>query len=181
MKLRINYDFFDALLDVREEFTPLKIVRNEKKLFAVFCSSSFLWDYSIIKNIPVSFLVTILQNAAFFIVMTRYRNANKNDFYKDKSIRRLRKLALELNELYVNVDCDLLLQSELYEKNYKVHLNEYRIPELIEHKYILVPTYNFNGEVKKTCIEQEHILGTTDYVLSIGFPKKELKLLYSKT
>ena len=67
-------------------------------------------DYSVIKNIPVSFLVTILQNAAFFIVMTRYRNANKNDFYKDKSIRRLRKLALELNELYVNVDCDLLLQ-----------------------------------------------------------------------
>ena len=49
----------------------------------------------------------------------------------------------------------------------------------MESKYILVPTYDFNNNIKNTSILQEHIVGTDKYVLSIGSPKKELKLAYS--
>ena len=33
-------------------------------------------------------------------------------------------------------------------------------------------------EVKDTSILQEHIVGSNDYVLSIGSPEKKLKLVY---
>ena len=49
----------------------------------------------------------------------------------------------------------------------------------MEEKYILVPTNDFNNNIKNVSIKQEHIIGSTDYVLSIGSPKKELKLAYS--
>lgn len=180
MKLRINYDFFNAILDANEEFSFSKIIRNEKKLFAIFSSSFFLVDYSLTQRLFDSFFVTSLQDLAFLITMSIYRNTNNADSYKDIAEKRLKKLLIYLQDLYVNTNYDLLLQSKMYEKKYTIHLNEYKILELIEHKYVLVPTYNFNGEVKDTCIEQEHILGTSDYILSIGSPKKELKLVHSR-
>ena len=97
------------------------------------------------------------------------------DPYKDLSSKNLKRLAIELKDLYVNTDYNSLLKSELVTKKYKIQINKENILSVFENKYILVPTYDFNGNVKTTSILQEHEIGTSEYVLSIGSPKKKLK------
>ena len=181
MKLVINYDFFNAILDVNEGFTPMKIVRNNKKIIAYFSLPTwFTMDYLVSRSIPITLRIMLIQFLGIYMGGEySLRLVLGKDWYKEKSIERLKLLVLKLKDLYINTDYDLLLESSLQERKYKVHLNESKIPEMIEHKYILVPTYDFNGNVKNTSIDQEHIVGTNNYVLSIGSPKKELKLAYS--
>ena len=177
MKLVINYDFFNAILDINDGFTPMKIVRNNKKTLVIMSSSFFALDYFVTHNIPTSINLTMLQDLSFFIGTYACKYLyHLNDPYKAIAIKRLHELVIELKELHINTDYDLLLKSELLEKKYKVQINKENVLSLIENKYILVPTYDFNGNVKTTSILQEHEIGTSDYVLSIGSPKKELKL-----
>ena len=43
----------------------------------------------------------------------------------------------------------------------------------------MVPSYTFNGDIKDTSVLQEHIIGSKEYVLSLGSPKKVWKPAYS--
>ena len=135
-------------------------------------------------NVPkftiTAFEELIIEFGFFFASILLYHLITGDDDYKNKSIDDLKSLVSKFKDLYINTDYDLLLKSELYDKKYKVHLNENKIPFIMESKYILVPTYDFNGNVKNTSILQEHEIGTFTYVLSIGSPKKELKLAYNR-
>ena len=179
MKLVINYDFFNAILDVNEGYTPMKIVRNDKKVLAIFEASFFALNYGVTKRLPDSLFLLLLQTSSFFGGCYAYYKMNDYDLFKERSTRRLKELAIYLNKNDINTNYNLLLQSELLEKNYKFHLNKSVIPEIIENKYVLVPTYDFNNNIKNICIDQEHIIGTDKYVLSVGSPKKQLKLVYN--
>ena len=181
MKLVINYDFFNAVLDVNEGFTPMKIVRNNKKGIVLGVPSFFTMNYVLIRSLPDSIKILGLQTLSFFALNYVYKFYYGYDPYKEASIDRLRKLSYKLNDIFVNTDYDLLLKSEIIKKEHKIHLNEDKIPDLLENKYVLVPTYDFNGNIKNTSILQEHIVGSNEYVLSVGSPKKELKLAYSRT
>ena len=180
MKIVINYDFFNAILDANEGLTPMKIVRNNKKTLAILSSSFFIFDYAIIRNIPKSLFLTILQSSSFFVGHYYCSRFGKFDIYKDSAKQRLSGLVSEFKNQFINTDLDLLLQAEPSEKKYKIHLNELKFPELMQYKYVLVPTYDFNGNIKNIMIEQEHVIGTDEYVLSLGSPKKELKFAFSK-
>ena len=181
MKLVINYDFFNAIKDVNEGFTPMKIVRNNKKVLVTYSFPIwFILDYSVFRNLSTTLKVVLLQFIAFYMGGEYIiKLLLGKDIYEEKSRERLKILVSKLKDLNVDTDYKLLIESELQEKKYKIHLNESKIPEIIENKYILVPTYNFNGNIKHTSINQEHIVGTNEYILSIGTPKKELKLVYS--
>lgn len=181
MKLRINYDFFNAIKDVNEGFTPMKVIRNDKKILISF--SFPLWittSYLSTKSIPMTIYSTIIKFGIYYVAIGCISKfIIGEDFFKERSERNLKILVSLLKDINISTDYDLLLQSKLEERKYKIHLNESKIPELIEHKYVLVPTYNFNGMVKDVSIDQEHIVGTNEYVLSIGSPEKKLKLAYS--
>ena len=82
-------------------------------------------------------------------------------------------MARQLNDLNVKTDYELLLESELYKKEYKIQVNEKKLPYIAESKYIMVPTHSFNGNMTETSILQEHVVGSKKYVLSLGSPKKE--------
>ncbi len=49
----------------------------------------------------------------------------------------------------------------------------------MEKKYILVPTYDYLGEIQSTSILQEHVVGSKIYVLSLGSEAKEYRFAYS--
>jgi len=165
-------------MDVNEGFIPMKIVRNNKKVLAILNVSFFSLDCVVTHNLPKSLSLIMLQNLSFIIGMYAGKNIyNLSDPYKEIASRRLKELAINLKNIYVNTDYDLLLNSELLSKNYRIHLNENNIPSLLEEKYILVPSYDFNGNTKHTSIVQEHVVGSSNYVLSIGSPKKELKFV----
>ena len=99
----------------------------------------------------------------------------KADPYKVRSESRLTKLAKDFSDNYIDTDYELLLQSQYYDRTMKVSLNESKIPIITSKKYILVPTNSYSGE-----IIDEHVLGTKEYVLSVGTPKKVRKLVPAK-
>lgn len=101
------------------------------------------------------------------------------DQYADQSSDNLKKLVSQLEDLNVSTDYDLLLKSEVYDKKYKVEINKEQLPHLAESKYIFVPSYTYNRDKKDTSILQEHIVGSKEYILSLGSPKKVLRKAYS--
>lgn len=104
---------------------------------------------------------------------------NGLDFYADKSSRSLKKLVSQLENLNISTSYDLLLQSEVYHKKYKIEVNKEQLPHLAESKYIFVPSYTYSGDKQDTSILQEHIVGSKEYILSLGSPKKVLSKAYS--
>lgn len=84
-----------------------------------------------------------------------------------------------MESLNIFTSYDLLLKSKVYDKKYKVEMNKEQLLHIAEEKYILVPSYTYNGDTKDTSALQEHIVGSKQYVLSLGSPKKVLKPSYS--
>lgn len=178
MKLTINYDLINAILNVNEPFNGFKLIRNNKKEWLTIELPLFtIIDIAIQRNIIIILSTLIIQFGLVFAVEYFVKKYLNVDMYKEKSIKDLKKLVLKLEKIYIKTDYDLLLNSELYEKKYKINVNKNSF-NLMEHKYILVPTYDFNNNIKKTSILQEHIIGTDEYVLSVGSPEKELKKAY---
>ena len=101
------------------------------------------------------------------------------DRYKNISEIDLKQLVTKLKDLNVNTSYDLLRKSELDDKEYRFRLNEHKLPELVESKFILVPSYNFDGEIKASHIEQEHVVGSKVYTLSIGSKRRQTELAYA--
>lgn len=179
MKLVVNYDLINAIRNVNEPLTPLKVIRNNKVKWAKFnfpCyfAINFAGSHSVPKALGVLGFQFVWLTAAYF-----YNQKIFGDEYHTNSSNDLRKLVSQLDSLNIKTDYDLLLKSELYKTKYKIQLNEKKILELAQQKYILVKTYNYCGDTKDTSILQEHIVGSKNYVLSIGSPKKKYKLAYS--
>lgn len=184
MKLLINYDFFEEILNAKEPVGPLKIIRNNKRRWAKFnlplyTAFNFAFGNNITQNLcllAIQFgLLTTIESISSLIT----KKICGEDFYTAKAIVNLKKLLIQLNDLNIKTDYDLLLDSKPYKREYKIKLNEKKLPIVLESKYIMVPTYNFNGDVKDTSILQEHVVGSKKYVLSLGSPKKQFKLAYS--
>ena len=103
------------------------------------------------------------------------------DIYKEDSKRNLERLALLLSTVNVNTSYNLLEESECYYRKYKFKFNKDKILQVLESKYILVPVYDTNGDTKKVSILQEHVVGSKEYVLSMGSPKRALVPVLSQS
>lgn len=177
MKLVINYDFFNAVRNVNEPYGPLKVIRNEKNKYMMRLPIWSLLNYTVFQNMQDTIGALMVQ---YMLVMGSDLLVDKVlgiDSYATKSMNDLKKLVVKLNDINVKTDCELLCQSELYERNYKFSFNESKIPFLMEEKYILVPSYSYSGEIIDTSILQEHEIGTNEYMLSVGEPQKKYKLV----
>lgn len=178
MKLIINYDFFEAVCNTREPFGPLKVVRNKKRKWEVvdlplFIGFSLLAPDRVVGNAALISTYMGLDVVSHLMVHA----ITKEDIFVDDASNNLKKLVAQFHDLNISTDYELLLQSELYKRKYNVELKEK--PHLLESKYIMVPIYHFNGDVKDTSILQEHVVGSRQYVLSLGSPNKEFKPAYS--
>ena len=189
MKIMINYDFVEALRNVNEPFGPMKVVRNNiyqhlkinyPLVFAfdtIYCTLGNRLDI-----LPVMLGVNVLITEGIPIASAYM--ANKvvgGDLYKKMSELKLAKLVSEFNNNYISTDYYLLLQSEYYDHIMEVNTSDNKMPVIVSKKYVLVPTYTYSKDVEDTSIEQEHVLGTNDYVLSVGTPKKARKLVLAKS
>ena len=180
MKIIINYDFFEAIKNVNENFSSLKIIRNEKYKCLSFSLPlyfviNYFFHYPKINSLmvfPLCFSINIVNEYIKYY-------QNHEDKYKVKAKENLELLAEEFQKFNLKTDYDLLLKSKLYEKHLNIKLNVNNLPVLLESKYILVPTYTGNhSSINSIPILEEHIMGSKEYVLSIGKPVKELKLVY---
>lgn len=179
MKIITNFDFFEEVVNAQEKFGPLKIVRNRKRRWAKLEIPLYLIIDFLINDPRIVFFVLSSQLAVLISGDLLAYRITKSDIYAKRAISNLKQLAADFKDLNIDTDYDLILDSELYDKKYKIKFNEKKLPYITENKYILVPTYNFNSDVKETSILQEHVVGSKTYVLSIGSPKKEFKRVYS--
>lgn len=179
MKLVINYDFFNAIRDVNEPLTPMKIVRNNRKykfLAPVTLGIGYLGGMSpesIARYLILWYGIYITTDLALDNAIKRLNN--NVDSYALTASTRLKNLSLKLDDINVKTNYDMLLKSELYEKNHKLELSNDIIPTLTEQKYIYVPSYGFDGQEKETSILQEHDIGSSVYTLSVGEPEKQYR------
>ena len=176
--LMINYDFFNAIRDVNEPLGPLKIVRNQKNNFVKICIPMWiiydLIQHADMKEIIINNIVRLglFTLFSYLIDLIPVKHCGM-DTYSMISSKRLKRLVGQLNEHKINTSYDLLLESELYEKKYKLQFDKDRLLYILEKKYVLVKTYGFNNTIKKTSILQEHVVGSKEYVLSLGTPMKK--------
>ena len=181
MNLVINYDLFKEIYNAKEPSNIFKIIKNQKKKwFLGAIPILIVLDYQfnegiseILEYFPLQFFIVI---GGDIIVQKMF-----GDIPKEKAVYRLKHLISELQNLEISTDYDLLLESYIYIKKYSIKFNKYYLPYILEEKYINIPTYGFDGEINETSVLQEHIIGSSDYVLSLGSPSKSLKLAYSNS
>ena len=181
MNIMINFDFINAVKNVNENFTLKKITRNQKVKFLTINLPIYTFlNYVFCEgNIPKVLGTLSLQIAVSYLLELFFYKVTDLDSFKYISDRDLKKLVSQLQESDIDTTYDLVKQSELYDKKYNIRLNEKKIPQLVQSKYILLPCYDYLGDVKDISILQEHVMGSGEYILSLGSPKKKLKPVFS--
>ena len=170
MKIKINYDLFDK---INEANTGMSLKKTTKKnLFAIGITLPLMVavspDFKTVLEIIAR--LTALNYLCYGMV-----DILVSSITKDKSKDELKRLAIALRNIDVNTDYEMLLNSSKYKTEYEIKKEEEQLPRLEQKKYIMVPVYD-NGEEKEVSLVQEHIIGTDEYHLSYGSPKKVLKL-----
>lgn len=178
MKLVVNYDLIDSIKNVNEPLNPFKIVRNNKRVWAKFNLPIYtMMDLCFTRDLKNILEMLMIQFSFLTIAELVALSLIKVDKYKDKSNYDLKKLVSKLKDINVDTDYDLLKESILDSRMYNLKLNKNKIPQLMESKYILVPSYTYSGEIKDKSILQEHVVGSSDYYLSVGLPNKKKSLV----
>ena len=180
MKIINNYDLVNKLKNVNDPFGPAKVMRyylksSGGKLFYFYSAM----DLALYPPLDAALMIAIMSGSVIGLGYVFHNFAG--DFIADSSAKDLKKLVSQLKDLYIKTDYELLLQAELYDKQYKVQFDENKIPYVLESKYIMLPTYNHNNDIKDTSLVQEHVVNSREYVLSIGSPSKERKLSLVKS
>jgi len=188
MKLHINYDFFEAVRNVREQFGPLTLIRNNKQTFFLAVPTCGIMEASVGFPPAVVWAATMTH----FGVCLLYDYIDNYKFMKDNHIefdqytyfsaQKLVSLTRELEEINVKTEAEFLLDAELYHETHRFILTDTKIPSIQHNQYIMIPGYNnYNGEEIDISLLQEHILGTKDYTLSVGEPEKKYKRVLVKS
>ena len=181
MNLIINYDFFNAIKDVNEPLSPFKVMRNSKRFNTMVALPCFIImnSFQYHGDLEKTFLTLPINFSVITLLETFHNMLLHKDEYKEIAMIRLKRLVQELNDLNIDTNYDLLLKSELYQKKYHLRLNDEKLTVILESKYILMPTYKFNGNINDTSVLQQHVVGSKTYVLSLGTYQKEQKLVYN--
>ena len=182
MKLMTEYDMGNEIKNVNELYTPLKMLRNNKRFMIgfhlPFCTMINLLNGDFLyalKTYPIDVLkFTIFYSICDVIIAEAM--SKTVDRYKYESEKNLKKLVSELSQIDVDTNYDLLLQSKRLKTKYHFYLNDHTVPILSESKYFFVPTHesdSLTGEV----VLQEHNVGAKKYYLSKAPVQKAEELL----
>ena len=169
MKININYDLLDRIATAK---TGMRLMnKNRANLFSMCLTFPLivLTEKNILDILKRIVSLSAINYSLGFSMDLLFSSMNK-----DLAKKWLENLAIMLKDIDVNTTGDLLLDSYKYKTEYEIKRNEKNLPILEQRKYIMVPTEDANGEVS---LLQEHIIGTKDYSLSYGSPKKVLKLV----
>lgn len=171
----VYFDLYNSIKDVQEGFTISKILRNNNRLLtglSGLVSLVFAIEFKekFFKTLPIGEIMLLID-----CVLTNYiEYAFDGDTYKKNAERRLIIGSFALNNMNVSTSDKLLKEADCYHRVYNLKFNKEKTLQVIESKYILVPAYNAIGDITNVSILQEHVVGSNEYVLSLGTPKKVL-------
>lgn len=100
---------------------------------------------------------------------------NSNEI-KEICINDLNNLIPLLREYGTNTSLELIRQASKVETKYKLSMESFP-PKIIQTKTISIPSYSIFPNTKESSIEQQHELGSEQYVLTLGSASKKRKLV----
>ena len=163
MNISINYDFMNTI-GVTNKPSVFKLVKH------AYSTNSFarvaltaIAAHSILFYSPIRALARITLSA---IGIPYLINLFGSQPIKNSAVKLVKELPNSFNSLNIKTNDNLLGKSKLEKTEYKIRINENKMPQLIQSKYILVPSYGPKGEVRNTSVVQEHQLFSKKYVLS---------------
>lgn len=182
MKFPINYDLLEKVNSANGNVNVEKIMLEEvKKLIKLYGFYTAV-DIVMRRDGGIGWVKIFLSCAVFFASTVTVKTVFDYKF-KDKieksACLELTKLVVQMgNNLNINTSLELLKQSELIKVEYKIIYQKYDF-KIQQDKYILIPAYDGLGDIKDASILQEHEIGSEQYVLSIGSPKRSVALKYA--
>lgn len=171
-ELIIHYDLVDKIntANGNVNYKTILLKKLKKHIMALgVAGASFpffididnkeFWKYLL----PVGIGSFCIHSVADIISDYVSREKNADNAYSD-----LAELASKLSKRDFNTTPDLIKESVLTDTEYE--------PLFMLKKYILVPNLiGIGKDIKETSILQEHLIGSKDYILSIGSPVKSYK------
>ena len=89
----------------------------------------------------------------------------------------LKQLSSSLTKINIYTDAESIKKARLYKIQYKI-IHEDK-PAIQQNRFMMLPTTGtFNAD--EVSLQEEHIIGSKEYVLSIGEPKKKHSEVTSK-
>ena len=190
MKIKVNYDLIDKIKQSQKGITLSKTASKNFKygiyMFSIYTIlDSILYsilDLMLSENKDSNVLLAASIGASVFYLLKSLADEMMNKCLKEKqkqdALIDLIFLTRKLKKINIDTSPELLIDSKIQSVEYKINLNEEKIPNLLQNKYILIPTYN-DGEIKEKYVLQEHVIGSKEYTLSSGYPQKVLKLAHN--
>ena len=175
MKVIINYDLVNAIKDIKEPCTPAKVLRNEKDWYMsrmpLFLAMNYAFFGNNIDTLYATGIHFVLAIGSDLLTQKKIGY----DTYAAKARKNLKRLPSDLRKINIDTSYDKLLESYMYYQGFRYQAGDDKV--IIMEKYIMVPTYNYRREEKETSILEEHVLGSDEYVLSVGTKTKEKRLV----
>ena len=186
LKININYDMIDKIYEAKGEHKLRLIYKNSPA--TAFLAASFA-SIEVMKAIQGIDVLKSLSFAglelSFFLIGVPLIHINgrqlllSSKYNMEEAINKIKDLSNILNLQNLNTTPELLLQSEVYYKKYK--LVKDGKSGVIRERYINIPFYNFNGDKTLKSVKEEHRIGSKEYILTLDSPKKQkvLKRVYT--
>lgn len=180
-KLEIDYDFIDKIDESkgkyklkrylkRNKFNNLVIASFVTKDIALGAAGVITPEDAVIK---VGGYLLTLTPILFLLekILQKLKEQATGKTEEERADDALKYLTYLLNDLNIDVSVEELKEAVVYHKKYR--LRKDGKPGIIRERYIEVPVENTNND-KPISIKEEHVMGSSSYVLTLDTPQREL-------
>ena len=183
MNIVINYDLIKKINEAKEK-PELKLVKDQAKYY--FFWSTFFTTVNTMAgldlteticnnmlSVPLLFVLNNLDNHSQYNL-----NISKIRAYK-KQLRATRELLLlvsRLNDYNACITLGDLYSAEEHTTKYRFMVANNHL-QLLQEKYILLPASQVSCRCNGKILLQEHVMGSKEWVLSLGSPVKHSKFV----
>ena len=172
MKLIINYDLMNEITCAKTGFNVQRFANKMEIYFRTTTALTLLTLFQV-RDLPYG---SMISSAIYATSLFGCSELALKSFTKEKAEARLRNLASSHTKINIYTDSDSIKKAYLYKTQYKIVREEKAT--LQQNKYIMLPTTGtFNAD--EVSLLQEHNIGSREYVLSIGEPKKSHRKVLS--
>lgn len=173
MKIMVNYDLIDKAREAKtgfslHKFTVLMGFINGITMPAVILGAE-LGNEPVVETLDTIFRMLFISGSQSLV---------NSSFGKYYAVEKLRELSIKLNDICIETDTEMLMETYKYDVRYKVDFESFP-PKIVQDKYMMVPVHNDWGNNERS-VKQEHVIGSRNYVLSYGEPEKKKSYSYAR-
>lgn len=173
MKLIINYDLINEISNANTGINIKRIYAKMGIYMGTLLTLNIAATLAGSESAPTNITFGIVNG----IIIFGGSEFALKDFTKEAAEKRLRTLVPTLSKINIYTDLDSLKSARLYKTQYRIDKDEK--PSIIQTKFIMLPTTNMLN-ADEVSLQQDHKIGSKEYVLSIGEPKKSESKILSK-